>query len=109
MVIRCVRCSLFGHKWDGCMCSRCYIWRDEGHQNDQCHCTKCKHLVPNPQHDWSGCVCRRCGTTRDEGHLFNAWGCTLWGLTLDGQPEYPVGKESSLPPTHGERQHGGWG
>lgn len=40
---------LFGHKWNGCKCTRCGATRDEGH-------------------DWKGCKCKICGATRDEGH-----------------------------------------
>lgn len=40
---------LFGHKWNGCKCTRCGKTRDEGH-------------------NWNGCTCAICGKTRDEGH-----------------------------------------
>ena len=42
---------LFGHKWNGCKCSRCGKTRDESHA-------------------WKGCTCTICGKTRDEGHVW---------------------------------------
>ena len=32
---------LFGHKWDGCRCTKCGKTRDEGHAWDGCVCTAC--------------------------------------------------------------------
>ncbi|MCL2049393.1 MAG: hypothetical protein FWG87_11785 [Defluviitaleaceae bacterium] len=43
---------LFGHKWDGCKCSKCGKVRDEGH-------------------NWNGCKCNSCGQTRNEQHNFS--------------------------------------
>ena len=42
---------LFGHKWNGCKCTRCGKIRDEGHA-------------------WNGCTCTICGKVRDEGHVW---------------------------------------
>ncbi len=42
---------LFGHKWNGCKCTRCGKIRDEGHA-------------------WNGCTCTICGKSRDEGHVW---------------------------------------
>ena len=60
---------LFGHKWNGCTCSRCGEKRDEGHNWDLCNgrCRICGKEHP-VEHDWKGCKCQRCGKTRDEGH-----------------------------------------
>ena len=62
---------LFGHKWDGCKCTKCGKTRDEGHDWDLCKgvCKICGQTRP-PEHEWNGCVCARCGATRDEGHDF---------------------------------------
>ena len=32
---------LFGHKWDGCKCSKCGKTRNEGHVWNDCICKKC--------------------------------------------------------------------
>ena len=69
-----ILCSLFGHKWNGCICERCGLQRQEGHdfqnfrdKNGKCVGTcKCGQ-VANLQHDfqfpegrcWK--VCTRCG------------------------------------------------
>jgi len=42
---------LFGHKWNGCKCTKCGKIRDESH-------------------DWNGCTCKICGKRRNEGHIF---------------------------------------
>ena len=42
---------LFGHKWNGCKCTKCGKMRNENH-------------------NWSGCKCTICGKTRDEQHIF---------------------------------------
>ncbi len=47
-----MRC-LFGHKWDGCKCTKCGDVRDE-------------------EHDWDGCKCKRCDKVRDREHSFQA-------------------------------------
>lgn len=44
-------CSLFGHKWNGCTCTRC-------------------SFVRNEEHIWNGCVCVVCGEVRDQDHSF---------------------------------------
>ena len=53
---------LFGHKWDGCKCTKCGKTRDEGH-------------------DWDGCKCTKCGKTRDEGHKWEGARCARYGAT----------------------------
>ena len=42
---------LLGHKWDGCICTKCGKKRDE-------------------QHNWNGCMCSKCGSKRNEGHNY---------------------------------------
>lgn len=85
---------LFGHKWEGCKCTKCGKMRDE-------------------QHDWNGCRCRKCGRTRSEGHDYiyrqrrkNVLGqqklwcegeCRLCGNTIDIEHDYqPTGKKCVL-------------
>ena len=63
-----IKC-LFGHKWNGCKCSRCGKVRDEQHDWDLCKgkCKRCSK-IQQEQHDWNGCKCTRCGKVRDEQH-----------------------------------------
>jgi len=42
---------LFGHKWDGCKCTKCGKYRDE-------------------QHQWVGCKCKICGKTEISRHSY---------------------------------------
>ena len=69
MNLKCV----FGHKWNGCYCSRCGERRDEQHDWDLCKgiCKACRKTQVE-QHDWDGCKCSRCGTVRDEQHDWSA-------------------------------------
>lgn len=71
---------LFGHKWDGCRCTKCGKTRDEDHQWDLCK-GKCKICgkTRQPEHDWNGCLCSRCGATRDEGHDWDGFVCKRCG------------------------------
>ena len=71
---------LFGHKWDGCKCSKCGKTRDEQHDWDLCKgkCKRCEKTQAE-QHDWNGCKCSRCGKTRDEQHDWNENECTRCG------------------------------
>jgi len=80
---------LFGHKWNGCKCSRCGKERDE-------------------QHNWNGCKCTICGTTRTEGHRFAVNSkceekCEICGKTagikhnLDGSVCTKCGYDSAMP------------
>ena len=71
---------LFGHKWNGCKCSRCGKTRDELHDWDLCKgkC-KCCGKTQAEQHDWDGCKCKRCGKTRDEEHNWHNCKCTECG------------------------------
>jgi len=59
---------LFGHKWDGCICSRC---GKISHSLDGCRCTVCKKEIHDFRHE-NGCspeatfaegeyICSRCG------------------------------------------------
>lgn len=71
---------LFGHKWEGCKCSKCGKTRDEQHDWDLCagKCKRCGKTQPE-QHEWQGCRCIRCGKTRDEGHDWHGCRCTKCG------------------------------
>ncbi len=64
-------CSLFGHSWDGCICTRCGEKRDVLHKWDLCKgiCIRCGRRC-TPQHDFDGCICKKCGTA-----LHNYDGC----------------------------------
>ncbi len=69
---------LFGHKWDGCICTRCEQVRDEGHNfapvPGECieKCTKCGKEIQKG-HTWSrngrGCKCVICGASRNTDDL----------------------------------------
>jgi len=48
---------LFGHKWNGCKCSRCGKTRDEQHNWNVCKCTICGKEA----HTYSNYKCSRCG------------------------------------------------
>lgn len=96
-------CKTFGHKWNGCICSRCHLtrdeghdWngckcrvcgktRDEGHDWDVCKCGVCGERRDDAEHDWDGCLCRRCGKWRDEGHESKDGCCTKCGENLSPQ------------------------
>src|SRR4051794_12046773 len=58
-----LRCSLFGHDWDGCVCRRDGTVRNAEHDWDGCRCKKCQKFR-DADHDWDGCVCRGCGTSK---------------------------------------------
>ena len=77
---------LFGHKWNGCKCSKCGKTRDEHHKWDLCKgkCSICGK-TQNEQHDWNGCKCSRCGATRDEQHEWDGCKCNRCGMTRDEQ------------------------
>ena len=86
----------FGHKWNGCKCTKCGQLRDEGHDWNGCICRICGkrrsegHDWQQPsqnkcfercsicgqerriEHDWNGCICKRCGQFQDEGHDWNS-------------------------------------
>ena len=70
-------CKLFGHRWDGCRCSRCGLTRNEGHawveSAEQCEhtCAVCGVTETVPC-TWFHCRCNRCGALRDEHHLWLA-------------------------------------
>lgn len=73
------RC-LFGHRWDGCLCTVCHRVRDTGHNWGECECAVC-HRLHHGGHEWDewrpgewsvdgvgyiqrttkGRRCRRCG------------------------------------------------
>lgn len=63
---------LFGHEWNGCICSRCGKTRDENHDWDGCVCRRCgkKKDENDLCHDWDGCTCKKCGLVRDMEHVW---------------------------------------
>ena len=76
----------FGHKWDGCKCSKCGATRDEQHDWDLCKgiCERCGKKQAE-QHEWDGCKCSRCGKVRDEQHNWDGCKCRKCGKTRDEQ------------------------
>lgn len=88
---------LLGHKWNGCICSRCGVARDEGHHwvsDKKCkeHCSVCGQVkeqhsfngcrcmrcgaIRGERHNWENCVCKRCGSIRDEQHIWDGCVCS---------------------------------
>ncbi len=63
-------CSIFGHKWNGCTCSRCGEKKDSGHSWNHCRCQICGK-TRDEDHDWDNCRCLKCGKIRDEEHRFS--------------------------------------
>ena len=78
---------IFGHKWDGCKCSKCGKTRDELHNWQGCKCSRCgktrneehqwqrvsgKCLMrcaicsaeKSMSHEWDGCICKNCGEVK---------------------------------------------
>jgi len=68
----------FGHKWNGCKCSKCGKTRDEKHEWNGCKCSKCGK-ERDEQHDWNGCKCSRCSKTRNEQHDWKELKCWKCG------------------------------
>ena len=83
-------CKITGHKWNGCVCTRCGEHRDTGHDwqlfveeytetvwVDKHHVKRCAMKcsicgrTKSAEHDWDGCKCARCGETRNRDHV---WG-----------------------------------
>ena len=79
-----VMVCLFGHKWDGCKCTKCGKTRDEGHDWDLCKgvCKRCGATQP-AKHDWDLCkgVCKRCGAEQPEQHDWDGLKCKRCGKT----------------------------
>lgn len=73
---------LFGHKWDGCKCTKCGITRDEQHDWNGCMCKRCGKKR-DEQHDWDLCSgkCRRCLKRREEQHDWDGTKCKRCGKT----------------------------
>ncbi len=84
---------LFGHKWDGCKCSKCGKTRNEAHDwSSNCEvCAECGK-TRDGAHDWSSnCeVCAECGKTRDGAHDWstNCKVCAECGKTRDGAHDW---------------------
>jgi tetratricopeptide (TPR) repeat protein len=86
-----IKCKLGFHTWNGCICSKCGIVRDEQHdwKKDCEKCSKCGKPRVN-QHDWNGCKCSKCGITRDEQHNWkkNCEKCSKCGKTKEKQHQW---------------------
>ncbi|MDL2289261.1 hypothetical protein LJB83_00670 [Clostridia bacterium OttesenSCG-928-F22] len=89
-----IRC-LFGHKWNGCKCSKCGEVRNEGHnyqlQQGKCEekCTICGAVKP-VAHVWNGQNCARCNAPNpnvfylEVGNKYTDMG----GVFAEGKVEY---------------------
>ena len=73
---------IFGHKWNGCKCSKCGKVRDMQHNWTGCKCLKCGK-TRDEQHEWNGCKCSKCYKTRDEQHSWNGCKCLKCGKPHD--------------------------
>lgn len=75
---------IFGHKWNGCKCTKCGKTRDEGHDWNFCKgvCRICGK-TRTPSHRWNGCICADCGKKQDRGHEWDGCKCRLCGKTRD--------------------------
>lgn len=66
-------CKIFGHRWNGCRCTRCGAQRDTDHAFERAEgkclnvCTLCGK-EEEAEHLWHHCSCTHCGQTRDEDH-----------------------------------------
>lgn len=64
---------IFGHKWNGCTCTRCGKARDSEHEwtrkDRECRevCANCGK-TREVEHEWNGCICTRCGKIREAEH-----------------------------------------
>lgn len=88
------RC-LFGHKWEGCCCTRCDTVRDRDHDWDHCRCKRCG-MLRQSDHDWVGCVCRVCGKTN---HAWVEGVCRACGATCTHAELSELGDEAVNGPT----------
>jgi len=73
-------CTILGHKWNLCKCTRCGAIREEKHVWDRCHgrCLVCGTTCA-VEHKWDGCKCAKCGATRNEGHDWRGTKCVRCG------------------------------
>ena len=75
---------LFGHKWNGCKCTKCGKVRDENHQFsdilDKCEekCTVCGKKR-DKEHNWVGCKCVKCEKIRNDEHDWDDGKCKKCG------------------------------
>lgn len=75
---------LFGHKWNGCKCTKCGATRDEEHKWDGCACRVCgkieisrhKFIHVNGKDEEQ---CTVCGEKREMPHNINNGTCLLCG------------------------------
>ena len=98
-------CALYGHNWDGCMCSVCGARRNEQHHRVDCKCTRC-YYSPMEWHDWDGCTCRRCGAVRSEGHDWsNGVFCTRCGAVQPHEHQWLFHAEERYCPSGCKRHN----
>lgn len=89
MALKC----LFGHKLNGCTCTRCGKKLDEGHDwqpvAGKCteRCSICRK-IRSIEHDWGGCKCRRCDLKRNENHLWDGCVCRICGKNRDQEHDW---------------------
>ena len=73
----------FGHKWNGCKCSRCGTTRNENHLWNGCVCAICGNKNPDVSvnHDWRNdsnyfndeyCICKKCGFKKPHNFVSNS-------------------------------------
>ncbi len=74
---------LFGHKWNGCKCTKCGKTRNEGHELNFCTCRICGAKL-NENHDWqpveNKCA-ERCSVCRKERKREHSY------ITVEGKCE----------------------
>jgi len=76
-----ITCKLFGHKWNGCQCSKCGNARNEEHQFillkgvciEKCDICNKERVIG---HKWNGCKCSHCDKFRDSHHSWVGCKCT---------------------------------
>ena len=97
---------LFGHKWNGCTCTRCGKTQDRNHDyrrlDGKCEekCSICGK-TRRTDHDWDGCKCRRCGEKRDSGHKWVGVPgkceekCSVCGKTRKKDHQFKVEKDEN--------------
>ncbi|MCL2002399.1 MAG: hypothetical protein FWG72_00140 [Oscillospiraceae bacterium] len=82
---------LFGHKWNGCKCSKCGKNRDEQHNWNGCKCTICG-AARDEGHDLDLCFgrCKKCGKSCEVSHAWNGCKCSRCGKMRNEQHEWDL-------------------
>ena len=79
-------CALGMHRYDHCICIRCFDLRNEDHFWEGCKCKYCGR-TRNEAHRWNGCRCEVCGMTRDEEHQWDDCRCAVCGKAREEEYE----------------------